>query len=413
MAGIAEAQTPPPDTNLTLTAAVAQALRDNPDVNSLRARSDAMRERPAQAVALPNPMFTYSGMDMARGGTWPDTGDKYYMLQQDVPWFGKRGLREGMAVKDAEVMQGELDSMTREVTMMVKEAYYDLYAVQRVLTIARDEEAVLGRIVQVTRTMYGTGERSQTDVLKAQAEVTMLKQKLLETEVQESTLKSKLNTLLNRRADHTVGEVAAPPEPTAGSGREDRFTLAAAHRPEVKAAQSQIERYKLEKRLMEKESVPDYQLGVEYRDIGAGDDMVMFTVSVDLPVWRSKYRAGVREAELMRISSEEALAAAESRSALDVQDASFKLQTARRAQALYRNELLPQAEARFQASEAGYRAGQVDFMDLLESERFLLDARIMAAMADGAVGMQAARLERAMGLTLAAEQSERNGKEEE
>jgi hypothetical protein len=39
----------------------------------------------------------------------------------------------------------------------------------------------------------------------------------------------------------------------------------------------------------------------------------------------------------------------------------------------------------------------VDFMDLLESERFLLGAKMMAAMAEGAVGMQAARLERAAG----------------
>lgn len=91
------------------------------------------------------------------------------------------------------------------------------------------------------------------------------------------------------------------------------------------------------------------------------------------------------------------LEAARRQTSFDVQDAHYKLLTARRTLDLYRNELIPQAEARFVASEAGYRAGQADFMDLLESERFLLEARIMAAMAEGAVGMQAARLERAMG----------------
>jgi len=69
---------------------------------------------------------------------------------------------------------------------------------------------------------------------------------------------------------------------------------------------------------------------------------------------------------------------------------------------LYRAELIPQAEARFSASEAGYRTGKVDFMDLLESERFLLNAKMMTAMTEGAVGMQAARLERAIGATLPA-----------
>jgi outer membrane protein TolC len=384
-------------TNLTLAAAVDLAVRDNAQLKSMRARWDAMRERPAQAGALPNPMFTYGGMDMASGGDWPDTSEKRFMVQQEFPWFGKRGLRKGIAVKDAEVMQRELDSMTREVVMMVKESYFDLYAVQRVIAITREEEAVIRRMEKVAETMYATGERSQVDVLKAQAEITMLKQKLLELQAQETTLKAKLNTLLNRRANAPLGPAVTPPEPVFGGNVDALFALAATNRAEVQAAQAQVERYELERKLMAKESVPDYKLGLEYRDIGASDDMVMFTVSVDLPVWRSKVRAGVREAEKMRASSQSAREAAERQSALDAQDASFKLQTARRTLELYRAELIPQAEARFSASEAGYRTGKVDFMDLLESERFLLGAKMMAAMTEGALGMQAARLERAVG----------------
>jgi outer membrane protein TolC len=83
-----------------------------------------------------------------------------------------------------------------------------------------------------------------------------------------------------------------------------------------------------------------------------------------------------------------------------VQDAQFKLLTAQRTLALYRDALVPQAEARFEASEAGYRTGKVDFLDLLESERFLLNARVMIAMAEGNIGVQHARLERAVGTEL-------------
>ena len=38
-----------------------------------------------------------------------------------------------------------------------------------------------------------------------------------------------------------------------------------------------------------------------------------------------------------------------------------------------------------------------DFMDLLESERFLLSARLMHAMAEADAGMQRARLDWALG----------------
>lgn len=383
-------------TNLTLAAAVDLALRDNAELRSRRARWESMRERSAQAGALPNPMFTYGGMDMASGGDWPDTSEKRLMVQQEFPWFGKRGLRASIAAKDAEAMQREFEALARNVVMQVKEHYFDLYAVQRVIAITREEETVIRRMEKIAGSMYAAGVRTQVDVLKAQTEITLLQQKLLEYFARAATLQAQLNTLFNRRADAPLGAVVTPPDTGAGGWVEGGAALAAAQRPEVLAAQARIERDQLEQRLMAKAAVPDYKLGLEYRDNGASDDMVMFTVSVDLPVWRTKYRAGVREAERMLAASQAAREAAERQSAFEAQDASFKLQTALRTLELYRTELIPQAEARFNASEAGYGAGKLDFMDLLESERFLLGAKIMAAMTEGAAGMQAARLERAV-----------------
>ena len=393
--------TAPVSSPLTLDAAVATALRDNAQLKSLRARWEAMLERPAQTGALPNPMLAYSGSDTASGGTWPDTNEKRIMVAQTFPWFGKRDLRAGIARKDAEAMLWELESMTRDIVMMVKETYFDFYATQRVIATTRKEASVLARMAKIAETMYSTGVRSQQDVLAARTEITMLKQRLLELDAQESTLAAKLNTLLDRQAGATLGAVVPPPGTEVNATLEALLAAAATNRPEVRVAQAKIDRYDLESKLMAKESAPDYQLGLEYRNISDGDEMVMFTVGLDLPVWSSRNRAGVREAEKMRESSLAARQAAERNSALDVQDASFKLQTARRMLALYKSELIPQAEARFQSSESGYQTGSVDFMDFLESQRFLLNARVMAAMAEGSVGMNFARLERATGTDLA------------
>lgn len=393
-------QADPADTNVTLSAVVRQAVSDNPQLASLRAKWEAMLERPAQAKALPNPMLSYGGMDMANGGDWPDTNEKRVMVQQEFPWFGKRALREGIAAKEAESMRRELEAMTRDVVMTVKESFYDLYAVQQVITVTHEEETVLGRMAKIAETRYASGNGSQADLIKAQTEITMLKQRLLELRAQENTVKAKLNTLLNRRADEPLGTLSRPPAVGAPVEAAALFAEAARNRPEVLAAETQIERYGLEKKLMEKEYLPDYKLGLEYRDIQSEDNMLMFTVSVELPIWQSKYKAGVREAERMQASSLSAREAAERQSAFDVQDAHFKLLTAQRTLHMYRTELVPQAEARFSTSEAGYREGKVDFLDLLESERFLLNTKVMTAMSEGTVGMQAARLERAVGIDM-------------
>ncbi len=393
--------------SLTLDQVVNAALQENPQLRSLRAKWEATKERPVQERALPNPTLNYSGMDMISGGNWPDTGEKRVGVEQSFPWFGKLGLKGKIAEKDAETMQREHETMQREVLMMAKETYFDLYAVQHTLPITRAEEDVLKRIEQIAETKYSTGEASQQDVLKAQAEITMLKQKLLELEQQETVLKAKLNQLLNRRADAPLGLAVTAPPSGIDVQSEALFSIADKNRPEIKGAEAQIQRSQYGRDLMEKEFFPEYRLGVEYRNVGVdwsnfnrSDNMLMSTIGIDLPIWQTKYRAGVREAEKMIESSRAALEAAQRQTSFDVQDAQFKLLTARRTLALYRDALVPQAEARFEASKAGYRTGKVDFLDLLESERFLLNARVMAAMAEGNIGVQHARLERALGTGL-------------
>ena len=394
---VASESEPRPDADLPLAAAVDLAIRDNPQLQRVRAQLAATRERPAQARAWANPMFTYGGMDRTDSGDWPDTAEKRFMLEQEIPWFGKRELRRAMAEQDVEIMRHDLEAMTRDVAMNVKENGFDWAAVRRALAIIRDEDAVIERMVTVTETRYATGVQSQSDVIKAQTERSMLKQKRLELESQEAVLTAKLNRLLNRPPDAPLSLIVPPPSLKPDDDFQPRFALAAMNRPEIRGVEADLQRRRLERDLMQKEFRPDWRVGIEYRDLAGSENMAMFTVGMDLPFRRSSYRAAAREAELMVVAGEAEREEAERQVFLDVQDAYFKLRAARRTLELYRNELIPQAEARLNASEAGYRTGKNDFMDLLESERFLLDARVMAVMTEGAVGGLTARLEWALG----------------
>jgi len=304
--------------------------------------------------------------------------------------------------------------------MAVKEDYFDLYAVQHTLSITRSEEEVLKRMQSIAESRYSTGEATEQDVIKAQAEINMLKQRLLDLEQQQHTLEAKLDLLMDRPVDTPVSLAVTAPEVETVADTGGLLALAQQSRPEIGAARTQVERDEAQRALMQKEFFPDYRIGVEYRNVGAdyssvnltrSDNMVMFTIGFDLPLWQTKYRAGLREAEKSLESSQDALEAAQRQTAYDVQDARFKLQTDRETVELYKTSLIPQAESRFNASEAAYRTGKAEFLDLLESERFLLNARVMEAMAEGALGMQLARLERAVGAPLTpAAGPEGNGK---
>jgi cobalt-zinc-cadmium efflux system outer membrane protein len=385
---------------LSLDQAVREALSRNPRLVALGYARAAMRERPAQAAGLPNPMFTYRGMDATTGGAFPNTSEKRFEIEQPLPGYGKRGLREAVAVNEAGAMGVEAEVMAREVIWMVKEAAYELQAVQKAMRITRDEDDLLNRMAKVAEVRYAAGEAAQADAVKAQTETTMLQQKRLELEGREKTLRAKLAFLMSIDADQAPATIIAPlpdgavPDPVA------LVKSALGKRAEIKAAQLKVYRRELQRKLMTRESQPDYKVGLEYRAIERQDDMVMFMVGVDLPLWRGKPRAAIREAGMMASASEADRMATERQVTLDVQSACYKVATARRTVELYQKDLIPQSAVRLQASEAGYRAGKVDFSDWLESQRFGLNVRIMAVMAEGELGSGWAALERAVGGSL-------------
>ena len=400
-ASAAKAENVAGPSSITLTQLVSAALADNPNLIAVQAKWEALKNKPSQVGALANPMFTFRGMDMANGGDFADTNEKRYEVEQSFPWFGKRGLQRQAAEKEAEAMQYEVETMARNMVMEVKETYYELYSVQQVLKITQDEADVLRRLETVAQSVYAAGQSGQQDVLKAQAETTMLKPRILELEAQINALKSKLNVLLGRSADAPI-EVAAPAGfPEVDEDAMALRAIAGENRPEIEQAGANLARSQIERRLMGREVFPDYRLGAEYRTFRNEDpSMAMFMVGIDLPIWQSKYRAGVKEAERMVASNQAALQAARIQAGLDVQQAYFNVKSAREAFSLYRTTLILQAQSRFDASEASYRAGTVSFLDLLESQRFLFRARVMTAMAESNLGIQLARLERALGTDL-------------
>lgn len=378
--------------------ATTAALRDNARLRSLRAAVAAAEERPVQAASLPNPTMTFGEMDSTGRSVGSDASQQRVSLQQTFPWFGKRRLREQIAAKEAEGAGHALNAAVRDVRMRVRQTYYDLYAQQQVIALTRAEVDVLTRIAEIAKTLYAAGSREQTDLIQAQTEQTRLRQRLIELRARETTLKARLNALLDRRPDTPFPTLSPPPVPVLPPASPTAYESAATNSPDVLAAQTQADRYALQERLNAKESAPDYRLGLEYRELHENDDMMMVTIGVDLPIWFDRIRAGVREASKMRESSLAARDDARVQNAFDMDDARAKYEAAERTLTLTRQELLPQAEARLNAHEAAYRNGTADFLDVLESERFRLDTQMMEIRAEAERGMQAARFERAAGI---------------
>ena len=124
------------------------------------------------------------------------------------------------------------------------------------------------------------------------------------------------------------------------------------------------------------------------------EDMLSFTVAINLPVWReSKRDPRVAEAEAMR---DQASAMYQAR--LNELDAMLRQQVAAAGQALksvrlYETGLLPQARLTADASLAAYRVGRVDFFTLLDSRMTVFNAETAYAASLAAYNKALAEIE--------------------
>lgn len=382
---------------LSLQKAVAEALARNPGLLSTRSEARAMSERSAQERALPNPVVSYGAMNPSDSIRLVDSKETRITVEQALPAFGKREIKGRLVDSDSALQWVQYRILESELTLMVRESAYDLAVVQSNLTLLRQEQAVLSQMEQAAQIRYSVGAVESMDVIRAQSETISLRLRVVEMEQREKSLLARLNKLLSRTAGNPVTRIEIDEQSPGVPNPDVLLKRAEETQPEIEAARLKVERASYGSQLAGKEGWPDFMISAERRINRDSDDQVMLMVGLSLPVWRSRIRAGLRESVDSAEAARQGLEAAKQQTLFDIQDACFAIENARRTLALNQDELIPQAEQRFKDAEAGYRTGKITFNDFLESERFLLQARMMTTEALSEFRKQSAKLDRIMG----------------
>ena len=131
---------------------------------------------------------------------------------------------------------------------------------------------------------------------------------------------------------------------------------------------------------------PDLTLGVDYvetRDArslgtpGSGRDPVMIMGRVNLPLWKNKYRAGLREALATRDAAVKNREHQENVRVADLKMALYHFHDSKRKISLLGDTLMPLAQNSLDVAEQAYQAGRADFLQLIDAQRLLLDIQVL------------------------------------
>ena len=387
LSGGAFASTVPETQNLR--SLVDYALANNPEVNVARERHIGALARVPQAMALPEPKLTYryfvNEVETRVGPQEHGIG-----LSQTLPWFGKRGLQGDAATETARAAQEGIASIQNTVIAEVANAYYELFYLGRSIEIIRGNRDLVLHLERVARARYGAGAATHADVIRAQVELGIIENRLGSLKDRRAPLFARLNALLNR----PTTEIFDLPsilifEPVLYTD-DELLAKVSLHNPDLRATSFEIEAAHRQRERANKNYLPDITLGLDYIATGdarmpgvqdSGDDALSATIGFTLPIWRSKYDAGVKEADAILRQQQFKRDQQLNTFHAETVTALFKLRDAQRQIDLYENTLLPKANESLVATQRAYSTGAAPFADTIDAQRMLLNFELSFARA--------------------------------
>lgn len=328
-----------------------------------------------------------------------------YSFTQDIMNPAKRKAMGKMAGSDAEMAKANYQDKQMEVYTAAKEAYYDLLYADKALEIGKENQQLMGQLVQIAQVNYSTGMVSLQDTLRAQTEFSKMTTDLLSMASMVAVAKAKVNTVIGRSADAplTVQEEFSAPAPDFDLAKLQQE--AQAGKPAVVGMERQVEMAKNGVELAQKQQLPDYQFRIAYKDrkqsgMDAAPDTWKMEFMVMLPLWQDKNKAEIKSATANLEAAQASLTNMQNMTGLDLEMALTEAQSAWRRIDLYKNTIVPQAEQTYQAGIVGYTNGKVDFMAVLDSLNALRNAKLDYYKARIDYEKAVAKLEKAVGKPL-------------
>jgi len=352
---------------------LAEAEKNNPQIEAARQGWQAAKQVPTQVSTLPDPQFTLQHFSV--GSPRPFAGytnsEFAYIglgVSQDIPYPGKLRLKAEIAKRDADVSQEQIESVRRNVLAQLKAAYFQLAYLSKTLTILERDGELLKQAQQAADAHYRSGMGSQQDLLQAQLQQTKLLREISMHHLEVGKLEARLKQLLNRPQDSPDIEPAELAETPLVQTYADLLAATQTQNPEIAGSRKMIEKQSLQVDLARKDFYPDFNVQYMWQrtDPTQFRAYYILSVGVRVPIYRGrKQRPELAQAEAEQLRARSELQAQSQQVAAELRAQYVLAQQTSELLKIHREGLSPQSQSEFQAALAAYQSNKQDFQALL------------------------------------------------
>ncbi len=369
---------------IDLATLIGLASELNPTIQAAAAQLQATLEQYPQATQLDNILQQYNAFTKQLDTRIGPTGHQQ-MTAMSFPFPDALALKGKLIDEAVEIARCQHEIAVRDVVAELTQAYCRLLFADAAIAVKQEARALLEQVINVALQGIRSGGSSSNVVIMTQAELATLSDAIITLEGERETLIARLNILLNRLPNTVLGPPKAVDDADLDVDLETLYDLAIDGSQELQEQRLRIARMRTMVALAKRMAYPDPTMGASYFEnrmrlsSGSGEASPAFMPRRELDhretPWFGQRDAYIREVELRIEAMQSLLASMEDQTRLEVKQAHFGLETARRRIALYRTSLLPQARQSLEIMDTAYRSGKTAFVNFLEAQQTLLQFR--------------------------------------
>ncbi len=377
---------------LTLQDALNLALNANPEIAVALREREAIQGIKTQAGVRPNPTISTSIQD-----TRSNTRQLFLQLNQEIELGNKREARIEAADIFYNKADAELDNKKADIHANVIAAFYVVLAAQERLTLAKSSLEIADLALDAAAKRVKAGKSSPVEETKSRIAESGAKIELNQAASQLVSARKRLAALWGNAIplfESADGQVTTIPETAALS----QLDLMLENAPAIKLAKLEINAREALTQVERSKTTPNITIsaGVLNNQELGGLNQALLGLSIPIPVF-DRNQGNLQQAMSRKYKAQDELIALKNQLGSNLSSQYERLNAAKQASESLRTEILPSAQSAFDAANKGFSAGKFNFLDVLDAQRTLFQAKSQYVQVLLEAHLAVAEIERILG----------------
>jgi len=380
-----------PAAPLTLKAALELALGANPELSAAGRELEALEATIVQARVRPNPEISTLVEDTRQA-----TRTTTLQLNQPIELGGKRAARIGAAERGRDAASLELDAKRAEIRSAVAAAFFDVLVAQERLRLAQASVELAQRATAAASRRVTAGKVSPVEETKARVAEAGVRVELTLAASELATARKRLAGTWGNpapRFERAEGDPEALPPLSVLADLHARLAAS----PVLLRARLEVDRRQALAEVERSRRVPNVTVSLgARRSEELGLNQAILGISIPIPVF-DRNQGNLLEALRRTDKARDELSAAGIRLSNELVQAHERLNAARQEVESLRRDILPGAQSAYDAATKGFALGKFSFLEVLDAQRTLFQAKSQYLRALSEAHRAAAEIERVLG----------------